>query len=726
MNSHPSRRSTPSNQITNSLNRLASSNYPSQPSRSLPTRIFLRVSRSIRLLFILITIILIACFFLYWPQSTFKKRIANAGLFSKITKSNISNSSDLWAKIPTVSRDVLNVLEELDQSQLNDEEKAIQEMLHQPHLDHPDLPLVTALPSDLPHSSSTKPNCPDNLSAPCRFLIAGFIGEQETKAQIHLHQLGLLAMALNRTLVLPQLSDSRMGSCLEHPFHLYYDESSLNRLGVRTVTHEKFLRWATATPSYVPTARLVAIVDHKQIPSTSTQGSVSYDHATTTTRRDTLSFIPNRQFCIRNNLQPSQLKKSPANKKFNLNFQDFAPLIIVSPARWQKSTKTRDLFAQQIIKSIQLSDSNPSNKIVKRYLFKSDKSGQEMPDVLVLNYELRYPFLDPRSSTSQTILGGGDISSSSVARNSNDHWAEIGRLKAFEHFPYASVWEELAQVLVEQLPAMVGIHWRQENMKVMELRRCATSLLVTLDSLKNSYPSLEAVYLSTDYPIEQVVNDGGARQSKAKAHSGTFSKSITQDHHAIMRELFQHPIALKWFTFNTLIERLSLSVDLLEKLLRQSVFIKVKEMDRLMKVRMHPDLKEMEGGADWGRQDRRLMESNRQELERAVKAKLTLSPEPEPETGMHADEEGDEQGMDMGVIGILEKLVLIRSSLFLTGVPNQCSKRSSFTNQIVDHRLRLIDDNLAKFGFLLDSDFAGNSQPNRQRFNLVEFWAPSP
>ncbi|KNZ48266.1 hypothetical protein VP01_578g7 [Puccinia sorghi] len=725
MNSLPSRRSTPSNQITNSLNRLASSNYPSQPSRSLPTRIFLRASRSIRLLFILLTIVLFFFFFLYWPQSALKKRISNAGLFSKLTKSNISNP-DFWAKIPTVSREVLSVLEELDQSQLNDEEKAIQEMHNQPPLDHPGLPLVTTLPSDLRHPSSTKPNCPDNLSAPCRFLIAGFIGEQETKAQIHLHQLGLLAMALNRTLVLPQLSHSRMGSCLEHPFNLYYNENSLNRLGVRTVTHEKFLRWATATTSYVPTARLVAIVDHKQIPSTSTQGSIYYDPATTTTRRDTLSFVPNRQFCIRNNLQPSHLKKSSAKEKLYLNFQDFAPLIIVSPARWQKSTKTRDQFAQQIIKSMQLSDSNPSDKIVKRYLVKSDESRQEVPDVLVVNYELRYPILDPRSNTSQTILGGGDISSSSVARNNNHHSAEIGRLKAFEHFPYASVWEELAQVLVEQLPAMVGIHWRQENMKVMELQRCARSLIVTLDSLKNSYPSLEAVYLSTDYPIEQAVNDGGARQSRTKAHSGTFSKLITQDHHAIMRELFQHPIALKWFTFNTLIERLSLSVDLLEKLLRQSVFRKVKEMDRLMRVRMHADLREMEGGADWGRQDRRLMESSRQELERAVKVKLTLSPESSTETGMHAEEEGEDQGMDMGVIGILEKLILIRSSLFLTGVPNQCSKLSSFTNQIVDHRLHLIDDNLAQFGFLLDSDFPGNSQPNRQRFNLVEFWGPSP
>ncbi|PLW49569.1 hypothetical protein PCANC_09006 [Puccinia coronata f. sp. avenae] len=701
------------NRFTHSLNRLT--NTPQHQQSTLQPISIIRASRRSRILLIITAFISSVLIYYYWPQ------LKNRSLHSLSSSTN----PDLF-KIPTVSRDVLDVLEELDQSQLSDEEKAIREMLanndtssssssqqeEEEEENSTSLPVVSHLPSDLRHSSSSKPiTCPDHLPSPCRFLIAGYIGEQETKAQIHLHQLGLLAMALNRTLVLPQLSQSRMGSCLEHPFDLYYHPSSLSQLGVRTITHDQFLIWANSH-SESPTARLVAIVDHKQLPSTSTKGSVSYDHSTLT--RDSFSFIENRQLCIRNNGPPSNLKKLSYNKNLNLNFNSFAPLKIVSPARWQKSTQTRDQLAEQIITSIRRSDLNqpiettPTRSNKRDTLHSDPQSSEgEVPDTLVINYELRYPFLDPVSRTSQIVLrgGGGD--------DWTDHHAQYmqtDELKAFQHFPYASVWVDLAEALVKKAPAMIGIHWRQENMQVTELQKCATSLLLTLDSLKTSYPSLEAVYLSTDYPIEQVLNDNGAKKSAIeqvhiKAHSGTFSKSITQDHHAIMRELMKHPIPLKWYTFNTLIDTLDMSLGLLDKLMHLPVFTRIKEIDGMMK-------------------DTKKMEENRKELTRLIKDKLRLKAEPAGKAEEEEEEEGD--GMDMGIIGIIEKLLLTRATLFLTGTPNQCSKLSSFTNQIVSERQRHADLTLAHSGYLLDYDFLGNSQPNLQRFNLVEFWGPSP
>lgn len=121
--------------------------------------------------------------------------------------------------------------------------------------------------------------------------------------------------------------------------------------------------------------------------------------------------------------------------------------------------------------------------------------------------------------------------------------------------------------------------------------------------------------------------------------------------------------------------------------------------------------------------DTKKMEENRKELTRLIKDKLRLKAEP---VGKVEEEEEERDGMDMGIIGIIEKLLLTRATLFLTGTPNQCSKLSSFTNQIVSERQRHADLTLAHSGYLLDYDFLGNSQPNLQRFNLVEFWGPSP
>ncbi|WAQ92001.1 hypothetical protein PtA15_15A395 [Puccinia triticina] len=512
-----------------------------------------------------------------------------------------------------------------------------------------------------------------------------------------------------------------MGSCLEHPFDLYYRPDALSRLGISTLSHAAFTRWAAAAPTdQPPSARLLAIIDHNQLPSAPPQGSVSYDH--TTPARDTLAFLAQeRQFCLRNN---APINPKHPSKQLTLNFQPFPPLTIVSPLRWQKSAAGRDKFAKLIIDSARQSDAispppaqaNRDMSPDKRSLFTGGSEPPQeaiIPDALVVNYELRYPFLDPSSTTSQLLLQYGSTTQPPAAD-----------LKPFEHFPYAPAWVQLAESLLAQAPALVGLHWRQENIPVPDLQRCASSLLLTLDSLKTAYPSLEAVYLSTDYPIEQAAPDdqhpSGGRASSSdrevQAHSGTFSKSITQDHHRMMRALLAQPVALRWLTFNGLLDSLDLDHDLLDKLLQLSVFSTAKETARLMKVARKAD-----SAQEWsdGQRPEEEDKAHRREVSRLVKDTLRLRAGPSGGAG----EPG--KPVDIGVVAIVEKLLLVRASVFLTGVPGQCSKRSSFTNQVVLHRQRLIDRSFLATGVLTDSDYPGNPSPSLQRFNLVEFWGPS-
>lgn len=72
-----------------------------------------------------------------------------------------------------------------------------------------------------------------------RYLFPIHIGEQETKASSHLLQLGLLSLALNRTLVLPKLGSGYLTQCAPLSFEAYYASQTLSRWKVRTITQEE-------------------------------------------------------------------------------------------------------------------------------------------------------------------------------------------------------------------------------------------------------------------------------------------------------------------------------------------------------------------------------------------------------------------------------------------------------------------------------------------------------
>lgn len=69
--------------------------------------------------------------------------------------------------------------------------------------------------------------------------------QTESKAQLHFRQLAFLAGKVGRTIVLPNVYNSHMGSCLPHPFSFYYDLKWLdgNKKHFNYITMEDFKAW---------------------------------------------------------------------------------------------------------------------------------------------------------------------------------------------------------------------------------------------------------------------------------------------------------------------------------------------------------------------------------------------------------------------------------------------------------------------------------------------------
>lgn len=423
----------------------------------------------------------------------------------------------------------------------------------------------------------------------CRFLFVGFVGEQETKGQKHLYQLGLLAAALNRTLVLPNVVRSRLGSCFANPFSYYYAPDSMQQLGFNAITQSEFLHWAN-TRDIPPTGQVINMA----LPKTDYQyGAIEIDSSSDP------SWVPgkaDRKLC----LQPPRSW---------INFTDFSPIAIFPPDGWHKTEATRDAFGEGVINTLSSGEvAYKSSRLNPR-----PKKGQAAePDVLVFNYELRYPILSTEVLDSMAAGGKLDIPA-----------ATLGALQPFSHFPYAPQWLTLANNIAAEMSPYVAIHWRQETLPVQALMPCIESLIVTLRKLAERLPQIKTVYLATDYPV----GDLESGREGLVAHSGTFAKLLTEDHHRAMRKLLR--------AFG-----------------RDEVGgLQLQTYERLQKAgRVHLDQSSLD-------------------------------------QGMHVDL----GALDPGLLGIVDKNVAMAAETFLTAVPDICGKESSFTRQIVLDRQTRFD-----------------------------------
>ncbi|GAA6000413.1 hypothetical protein JCM10207_008001 [Rhodosporidiobolus poonsookiae] len=466
----------------------------------------------------------------------------------------------------------------------------------------------------------------------CQFLIPAWLGEQETKAQQHLYQLGLLALSLNRTLVLPNVSKSRLGTCYRNPFAFYYSPSSLSSLGIRTLPLDDFIQW-TQQRDPPPSAQVVSVVNGR--PGVYTAGAVEVDSASDPA---SVPAKPSRNLCLR----------APRTR---LDFSAHSPLALFPPEGFHKSENSRLAFGESVVHTLSSGDVAAQSSRRSAAALSSFGAGEDgkapLPDVLAFNYELRFPILSP----ARAVL----LAPPSPPSSSDDLEAEpepIPEPLPFAHFPYAAPWVALGDLIAARLSPYIAVHWRTEALTPSNLRPCATSLIEKLLALKQRHPSLQTVYLATDYPVEALDPSLGAGGVEIP-HSGTFAKAVTEQHHAAFRRFLREferrladPAKLRLTTFSKELAELELPPALAADIAAFTT----------------PPLPPSLDGAP-------------------------SDPPPPPPTKL------DLSTLDTGLFGILDKAVAVHAELFITGMPGvgsstvgACAKLSSFTNQLVEAR----------------------------------------
>ncbi|KAL8283998.1 hypothetical protein RQP46_005111 [Phenoliferia psychrophenolica] len=542
-------------------------------------------------------------------------------------------------EIPVVDRSALEKLRLLeihygaDEDNANDEDDTGTSGDHRPprHANGDSPPVVANIPQEavrgvvVPARQTKVPAdilddeyCPSNPGSPCAFLLPAWLGEQETKAQLHLYQLGLLALSLNRTLVLPHVAKSRMSACFPNPFSFYYSTSSLSDLGIPTISQANFIEWAERRDP-PPTAQVVSMVGAKQ---TYLAGAIEIDSASDPT------LVPNkptRNLCL----------KAPRTR---LDFSGHSPLAIYPPEGYHRSELSRLGFGESVVNTLS------SPEVGSKSSRAASRAAYALPNVLAFNYELRFPIMAP-----------------SVVSLFNP---SLPPPLPFSHFAYSDTWTDLASTLASSLSPFIAIHWRTETLASSNLVPCASSLLRKLALLHARYPEIKNVYLATDYPIEDPTGI---------AHSGTFAKVVTEQHHAAFRAFLKNfPKQAKGMRLTTF----------------------AREQKNLV---LPPELAAQLAN---------------------VTSPAASSSDPSavaPPIGL-AD-------LDAGLMGIIDKAVAMRAEVFVSGFAGVgkeaalgCAKVSSFTNQILE----------ARQSALTEQKEAGGVEGDRvlgQRWNDVSRWS---
>ncbi|GAA5904058.1 hypothetical protein JCM5296_002519 [Sporobolomyces johnsonii] len=327
---------------------------------------------------------------------------------------------------------------------------------------------------DLELTSATDPD------ASKRFILVGWMGEQETKAQAHLYQLGLLALALNRTLVLPGVKRSRFGTCYSaNPFSLYYAADSLDNFGIPYITSADFFAWTERQRS-PPSAQSITLARGGQVPAESV------------------------------NLPPEKMCLSTAR----LDWTKHEPQAYFSPSSDWKNANVRAQFAQEVVGSL-LKQDDPDSTAVSSSASDSPSSSHA-PSVLVFRFNLRYPFLTPSSIATLSPYS-------------------FPLPKPYSYFPYSPHWTALGHSIAQNLSPYVAIHWRTETLDVDRIAPCGQQLVRKLREIREKHPEVTTLYLATDYPLEILRNGMAHAEGDVMAHSGTMSKTLTPAHHDAMR-----------------------------------------------------------------------------------------------------------------------------------------------------------------------------------------------
>ncbi|PBL03211.1 hypothetical protein ARMGADRAFT_1157362 [Armillaria gallica] len=252
---------------------------------------------------------------------------------------------------------------------------------------------------------------PEPFDGPSRFLFPVRISEQESKARSHLVQIIQLSKELNRTVVLPKVGKSRMGACQPLDFDTYYDVEKLRLAGADVMSLEDFRRGTSRQSAQILTLAWKANPNITTTPTT-------IDKINVHLAQNDVSSLPE---CLGSHFG-------------TLDFRGF-DAVYLNPSKLKKP-----IFKELL-------------GIVQAY--------QGEPDVLVVNYDLRYPIF-PASSTLQLAYSPPLLSLAS-------------RLAPEEEY--------------------VMVHWRMESVPHDALSQCAYALIDALHSA-----DIRKVWFASDYP----------------------------------------------------------------------------------------------------------------------------------------------------------------------------------------------------------------------------------
>lgn len=343
-------------------------------------------------------------------------------------------------------------------------------------------PLVSVVPetrpdpdkfySGLTSSSVDAQFC--NEAPQCQFLLPLWIGEQESRSRIHVVQVLQLAMALNRTLVLPNVGKSRLGACSRWDFEVYYDVGSLvgkkspdelypisnkqERLR-KAMLMDDFKTWLELRPSK-PHSQVVFVDEKPAGEKIKTKDVTLFPGVSARSETPVLDV-----FVDQDTLDPQdhRLKKTRClNTKFRqMDLDAFLPVSVHLPL---------DEAQKALVSSDALIDALRREDVRNHSYIDSPSQEAPSPDVLILHWDIRhFPF----TFYSPTNL------------------------------QYSQPLLDLSDRLTSAYKPYLAVHWRMETVPSGVLPDCAESLVDTLSTLLSDTAlskGIKTIWFASDFP----------------------------------------------------------------------------------------------------------------------------------------------------------------------------------------------------------------------------------
>lgn len=375
-------------------------------------------------------------------------------------------------------------------------------------------PLVTAIPEVRPSPEALLSGLTSGAvdmqfchgGPRCRFLFPLWIGEQESRGRMHLMQVVRLAAALNRTLVLPNVSKSRLGGCGKWAFDAYYDVPDFARQvqalwggtpdGMMTM--DDFKTWVDMRPDG-PIAQMVFMDENSTtIHRDSSLATLvhSGDALEVHVDDETLDLEDPRlknARCLRNKFQKLDLEK---RYPISMRLASRDPPGAVAPGDHLADILRRDDILQASM--LRSSEEIPSLQDILNPDSNMPPSQESLDDadVLLLHWDLRHL---PFASSPGT-----------------------------DHLDYSPNIHRLAERLTKPYEPYVAVHWRMETVPPALLPDCAEALVDTLSVLLAD-PTLSrdvrSVWLATDLPWT-----GSVDLSSTPAQRSNTFRNVTSQH----------------------------------------------------------------------------------------------------------------------------------------------------------------------------------------------------